>query len=228
MRSRAIYAVLTFMIFGLCTWVFFSRAPVDDIKVLLVKNEALQYYGSEDLKKLYSFVQDQPEKAVENLSSLPFVEKAILNQSLSGQSKIEVSLQEPVFAISSGEVYKLVNSKGEIFSEVPQYKVPNIPMLTGRSFLVKKNRVDAIAVLMKLPKEGVVSQESLSEVLFDDDFSYIFSGVDGKVFIGQEKVQKRVLRLSKVVKYLRFHGMKTASIDARFKDKVIVSLAEKT
>ena len=216
------------MVFGLCIWVFFSQRPIDEIKVLLVKNEALHYYGPKDLKKLYSFVQENSDQAVKNLSDLPFVEKAFLSRSLSGQSKIEVSLQHPIFALSSDDVYKLVNAKGEVFSEVPQYKVPNIPILTGRSFLVKKNRVQAVSVLKKMPTSGVVSQESLSEVLFDGDLYFVFSGVDGKVYIGEEDVRKRVSRLAKVVKYLRYHGMRTSKIDARFKDKVIVSLQNQT
>jgi cell division septal protein FtsQ len=228
MNSRPIYATLILLVFGLCVWIFFSQRPVEEIKVLLVKNEALHFYGPEDLKKLYRFVQDNPEAAVKNLSDLPFVEKAFLSRSLSGRSKIEVSLQQPIFALVSDEMYKLVNSKGDVFSEVPQYKVPNIPILTGQSFLVKKNRVKAVEILNKMPEVGVVSQESLSEVLFDGDLSFVFSGVDGKVYIGQEDIKKRVNRLTKVVKYLRYHGMSTSIIDARFKDKVIVSLSDKS
>ena len=228
MNSRPIYATLILMVFGLCVWVFFSQRPVEGLKVLLVKNEALHFYGPEDLKKLYSFIQDNPEQAVKNLSDLPYVERAFLSRSLSGQSKIEVSLQQPIFALASDEIYKLVNAKGEVFSEVPQYKVPSIPILSGRSFLVKKNRVEAVKILKQMPTTGVVSQESLSEVLFDGDLSFVFSGVDGKVYIGQDEIKKRVNRLSKVVKYLRYHGMSTSVIDARFKDKVIVSLNEQS
>ena len=224
MNSRPIYATLILIVFGLCVWVFFSQRPVEKIKVLLVKNKALHFYGSRDLRKLYSFVQNNPEVAVQNLSDLPYVERAFLSRSLSGQSKIEVSLQQPIFALTSDEIYKLVNAKGEVFSEVPQYKVPNVPILTGPSFLVKENRMQAVEVLGQMPTSGVVSKESLSEVLFDGDLYFIFSGVDGKVYLGREDIKKKVNRLARVVKYLRYHGMSTTKIDARFKDKVIVSL----
>ena len=219
------------MIFGFFqfyAWAFFTKKPMESIKVLLVKNGALQFYDPQDLKKLYGSVQDNPEAAIENLSNLLHVERALLNRSLSGQSQIEVYLQQPIFAMPSDEIYKLVNARGEVFSEVPQYRVPNIPILSGRSFLVKKNRVQAVEVLKKIPTTGVVSQENLSEVLFDGELSFIFSGVDGKVYIGQEDIKKRINRLAKVVKYLRYHGVSTTKIDARFKNKVIVSLNEQS
>lgn len=224
MKNKLFYLSSFFILLGLGGLFYYNSSPSGAVKVFLVKNKALNLYGPKDLKEIYTFVKDKPEEAVNNLSSLPFVESAILSKSLSGQSKVEVSLQEPVFALASDDIFKLVNKKGEVFSEVPQYKLPNIPILSGRSFLVKKNRVKAIRTLEEMPEKGFVSRESLSEVLLEDDLSYFFSGVEGKVYMGEDEVKRRSLRLTKVIKYLRYHGLRTKVIDARFKDKVIVSL----
>lgn len=224
MKNKLFYLSSFFILLGLGVWFYYNSQPSGAVKVFLVKNKALNLYGPKDLKKIYKFVKDKPDEAVNNLSSLPFVESAILSTSLSGQSKVEVSLQEPVFALASDDIFKLVNKNGEVFSEVPQYKLPNIPILSGRSFLVKKNRVQAIRALEEMPEKGFVSRESLSEVLLEDDLSYFFSGVEGKVYMGEDEVKRRSLRLTKVIKYLRYHGLRTKVIDARFKDKVIVSL----
>ena len=196
------------------------------VKVLLVKDKALEFYDRKDLQKLSDIVKNDPMQSVKNISSLPYVKSANLSRSLSGLNQIKLALQEPVFALSSEENYKLVNAKGEIFSEVPQYKIPNLPILTGKNFLIKKNRLAAAKVLNKMPEQGVISKKTLSEVLYKDDMSFIFSGVEGEVYLGQTEISKKVSRLVKVVKYLRFHGMGTKLIDARFERKVIVSLKE--
>jgi hypothetical protein len=224
MKNKLFYLSSFFILLGLSALFYYNSKPSGAVKVYLVKNKALNLYEHKDLKKIYTLVKEKPEQAVNKLSSLPFVESAILSKSLSGQSKVEVSLQEPVFALASDDIFKLVNKEGEVFSEVPQYKLPNIPILSGRSFLVKKNRVQAIRTLQKMPEKGFVSRESLSEVLLEDDLSYFFSGVEGRVYMGEDEVKRRSLRLAKVIKYLRYHGLKTKVIDARFKDKVIVSL----
>lgn len=227
MNSRILYAVIIlggfFILLG-----FYESFDLEKgtVKVLLVKDKALGFYDRKDLKRLSDLVKKDPMQSVKNISSLPYVKSANLSRSLSGLNQIKLSLQEPVFALSSGEKYKLVNAKGEIFSEVPQYKIPNLPVLSGKNFLVKKNRLAAAKVLNKMPEEGVISKETLSEVLFKDDMSFVFSGVEGEVYLGHTDISKKVSRLIKVVKYLRFHGMGTKLIDARFGQKVIVSLKE--
>jgi len=227
MNSRILYAVMILGGFFVLTTLYdnfgIKNKPV---KVLLVKNKALEYYDKKDLQKLSDIVKNGASASLETLSSLPYIKSANLSRSLSGVNQIKLSLQEPVFALSSGESYKLVNSNGEIFSEVPQYKIPDLPILSGKNFLIKKNRLAAANVLNKMPDAGVISKNTLSEVLFKDDMSFVFSGVEGEVYLGEKNIVKKVTRLVKVVKYLRFHGMATQLIDARFDHKITVSLKE--
>lgn len=227
MNSRILYAII--ILGGFFTFMGFYKTfglEKSSVKVLLVKNKALDFYDKKDLQTLSDLVKKNPEQSVQNISALPFVKSANLSRSLSGLNQIKLYLQEPVFALSSGENYKLVNANGEIFSEVPQYKIPNLPILSGKNFLIKKNRLAAAKVLNKMPDQGVISKKTLSEVLLKDDFSFVFSGVEGEVYLGQKNIPQKVTRLVKVVKYLRFHGMGTKLIDARFDRKVIVTLKE--
>jgi hypothetical protein len=158
---------------------------------------------------------------------MPFIDKAVLIKSLVGPDKIMVYLQEPILAFSTRGVYKLVDKRGDVFSEVPQYKIPNLPIISGQKFEAKKNRELAVEAFLSLKKEGLLSQKSLSEMLINEDLILIFSGVKGRVLIGQGEVPKKLERLSKVVKYLRFHGLEAEALDARFDDRVIVSLNKK-
>jgi len=193
-------------------------------RILIAQNDAYSFYSEEDIVKLSKNLSDEGFRDTEDFSKQPFVEKAVLVKTLVGPSQINVYLQEPILAFLTKGVYKLVDKTGEIFSEVPQYKIPNLPILNGDEFLVKKNRMRAVSVYLKLDKEGLLSRNSLSEVLIQDDLVFIFSGIKGRVLMQENDFLKQVDRLSKVIKYLRFHGLEAKVLDARFSDRVVVSL----
>lgn len=226
MNQRKFFAGVVFTFFIIAFYFFKVSNEFAEVKprILIAKNEAYNLYAKEDLLKLSESLSDSAFQAEEDFSKMPFVDRAVLIKSLVGPHQITVYLQEPVLAFSTHGVYKLVDKNGEVFSEVPQYKIPNLPIISGAKFEAKKNRARAVSVFLKLQKEGFLSQKTLSEILINEELTFIFSGIKGRVLIGEEGVQTRLDRLSKVIKYLRFHGLEAEVLDARFKDRVIVSL----
>lgn len=195
-----------------------------EVKVFFADTGALQYYNAEDLARLTERLEAKGFQEEVDFLEVPFVEKASFSKSWTGGHQVKVFLHRPLMSFLNQGIYKLVNDRGEVFSEVPQYKIPDLPVLRGANFLTQKNRKRAVDVFSALPSAGVFSKEALSEVLLKDDLVFIFSGVNGKVYMDSKTVHKAVSRLGKVVKYLRFHGMEAQSLDARFRDRVVVSL----
>lgn len=226
MNSKTFFAGVIFIFFlaAFC-WSKMNNENLNSRpKILIAKNEAYSLYAEEDLLKLSKSLSEPGFRDTADFDKTPFVDKAVLVKSLVGSDQITVYLQRPVLAFSIRGVYKLVDKNGEVFSEVPQYKIPNLPIISGAKFEAKKNRLRAVEIFLKLQKEGLLSQKTLSEILINEDLVFIFSGVKGRVLIGENGVLTRLERLSKVIKYLRFHGLEAEVLDARFKDRVVVSL----
>jgi len=238
MSIRSKFAFIVILFFG-CSFFystfqdsFFSTGKdLAPPKVLVAKNLALGFYDATDLDRVYSSAAKKTSTGSrfdeKSILSLPFVEKALLVNSLSGVQKVKVFLQEPALAFYHMGKYQLVNLRGEVFSEVPQYKIPDLPLLRGKAFTSGKNRARAINIYKSFPQEGVLSQKTLSEVLFEEDLVLVFSGIKGRVYLGENDLDKKAERILKVLKYLRFHGIEAKRLDARFSDRVIVSVEDK-
>jgi hypothetical protein len=226
MNQRKTFAAVLFLIFaGAYSYFnFYKTDPAVQPKILIAQNDAYSFYSEEDILKLSKSLSEKGFYESEDFSKQPFVEKAVLVKSLVGPAQITVYLQEPVLALLTKGVYKLVDKTGEVFSEVPQYKIPNLPILNSPDFDLQKNRLKAVNMYLKLEKEGMLSKKSLSEILMKEDLVFIFSGVKGRVFINEKKTKEQLSRLSKVIKYLRFHGLEAEVLDSRFEDRVVVSL----
>lgn len=228
MNQRKVFAVFIFVFFlGALALVFFSNnSELESPTVKIAKDEAYELYGKEDLQKIYKVLLGKGFRVTSDFSKVPFVDKAVLVKSLVGPNHISIYLQQPILAFSVRGVYKLVDKNGEVFSEVPQYKIPNLPIISGQKFEAKKNRAKAVQIFLQFQNSGLLSKKSLSEIVINEDLTFVFSGVKGRVFIGEGSVQSKLQRLTKVIKYLRFHGLEAETLDARFEDRVIVSLSE--
>lgn len=225
-NHRKTFAGVLFALFLGAYFLFYIKNENSKLppRILIAQNDAYTFYSEEDILKLSQNLSAKGFQDEGDFSKQPFVEKAVLVKTLVGPSQINVYLQEPVLAFLTKGVYKLVDKSGEVFSEVPQYKIPNLPILNGDEFLIKKNRLKAVSVYLKLEKKGLLSRESLSEILVEDDLIFVFSGIKGRVLMQEKNFLEQVDRLSKVIKYLRFHGLEAKTLDARFSDRVVVSL----
>lgn len=228
MNQRKIFACVLFALFVGAYFLFHvqNKNAALPPKVLIAQNDAYHFYSEEDILKLSQSLSESGFQSTEDFSKQPFVEKAVLVKTLVGPSQINVYLQEPVLAFLTKGLYKLVDKNGEVFSEVPQYKIPNLPILNGDDFLIKKNRAQAVSIYLKLEKEGLLSRASLSEILIEEGLVFIFSGIKGRVLMQEKNFLEQVDRLSKVIKYLRFHGLEAKVLDSRFSDRVVVSLRQ--
>ncbi len=226
MNQRKFFAIIVFAFFMGALYFFKISNHVIKAKprIFIAKNEAYSLYAKEDLLKMTESLFKKAFEENEDFLTAPFIDKAVRTKSLIGPDQITVYLQQPVLAFFTRGIYKLVDKNGEIFSEVPQYKIPDLPIISGAKFEAKKNRLKAVRVFLKFEKKGFLSQATLSEILIDEDLVFIFSGIKGRIFIGESGVLVQLDRLSKVIKYLRFHGLEAEILDARFKDRVVVSL----
>lgn len=223
--NRSIFAFLIIAVFvGFYIYASSQMPNQKAAQVLLAKNAAYDLYNQDDLGKIFKSLSHEGFEGGEAFEKQAFIESASFAKTLSGRPVIKVFLQEPVMAFHERGAYKLVDKTGAVFSDVPQYKIPDLPIMRGNLFQSKKNRARVVRVFLGLDTEGMLSQKSLSEVLLKDDVVFIFSGVKGRVFIGENDLSKKVDRLTKVIKYLRFHGLEAEVLDARFKDRVVVSL----
>lgn len=230
MNQRKLFAAVIFIFFAASFFIFDKSGSDEKAEpnILIAKNEAYELYSKEDLLRLTESLAEKGFREEADFKKIPFVDKAVFSKAMAGPDQITVYLQQPVLAFSTRGKYKLVDKNGEVFSEVPQYKIPNLPIISGSKFDAKKNRFKAVNVYLKLQKEGVLSQQSLSEILINEELVFIFSGIKGRVLIGEKSVTTRIDRLSKVITYLRFHGLEAEVLDARFGDRVVVSLNKKT
>ncbi len=230
MNQRKFFAIVVFIFFlgALCFFKMNDHFKKTQPRILIAKNEAYGLYTKKDLLKITASLSRQAFKGGQDFSTIPFIEKAMKVKSLIQPDQITIYLQQPVLAFFTRGVYKLVDKNGEVFSEVPQYKIPDLPIISGTKFEAKKNRLKAIKVFFKFQKKGFLSQATLSEILIDEDLVFIFSGIKGRILIGESSVLVRLNRLSKVIKYLRFHGLEAKILDARFKDRIVVSLNKTT
>lgn len=229
MNKRIAFAsILAFLILGLFAFRSFQNPKVahSSFEILVAKDDYLKYYDPDELNKIKQALTQNLQEKGGALGDFPYVEKAIVQKSLSSKTKVKVFLQRPSLVFNDKNTYKLVNFKGEVFAEIPQYKLPDVPLVRGKKFYTEKNRRQILEVMKSLPSEGVVSQKSMSEVFFDKDFAFIFSGVGGKVYFGEKDFDKKVERLEKVIRYLRFHGLSSKEIDLRYKNRVIVALTD--
>lgn len=225
MSSRGLFSVLVIAsLTGLFIYgFFFPLSP--PAKIYIAQDNAYKFYEADDfteiagtLKKLKKLEQPHPRE-------FPLLERALLVKSLAGVPKIKLELREPRLSYYRSGKYNLVNNEGVLFAEVPQYKIPNIPILRGKAFGHLDIRQKALNVLGQFDEKGPISRETLSEILYDrEGLVFVFSGIKGKVIFGEGKIVDKVSRIQKVLKYLRFHGVEARRYDARFSDRVIVKL----
>ena len=136
--------------------------------------------------------------------------------------------EKPLFLIMGNKVFYPSAADGELLEPISSSTAPDLPFLRGAQFFKQKKLREKIARLFQhLPQKGLFSQNNISEITYskNDQNFYLYLLQSGRpVRVGEQLSEFRPDRVESVLKYLEQKKIKWRVIDARFYQKVIVSL----
>ena len=162
------------------------------------------------------------------IRSHPQVKQVRISRTWPNRFLVLLLPEKPMFLIMGNKVFYPTAVDGELLEPVNSSKAPDLPFLRGAEFFKQKNLREKIARLfLHLPKKGLFSQSNISEIAYskNDQNFYMYLLQSGRpVRIGERLSEFRPDRVESVLKYLEQKKIKWRVIDARFYQKVIVSL----
>lgn len=120
-----------------------------------------------------------------------------------------------------------VASDGTLLAKIPFKQAYQFPLLKGQQLSQSKElRKKVIDFYNQIPREGLFSQDSISEIQFTDGEGYrmILNQSQMQVFFLDEELGRKASRVEKVLRYLESESIKGRVIDARLSKKVVVRL----
>lgn len=120
-----------------------------------------------------------------------------------------------------------VTSKGRVLDPVGIHQAPDAVVLAGDLAKDPEVRLKIVQMIARLPKEGALSSSSISEARLEKDGFWVTlmrNGIDVK--LGNEQVEVKSARVSKVLEYLDSRQMDARVIDADLSKKVLVRLQQ--
>ena len=169
------------------------------------------------LKKLEKMVRAHPQ-----------VEQVQILRSWPSRFQVILLSEEPLFLLIGQKLFYPVTAKGKLLEPLTSENIPDLPLLRGDLFLKKEPlRQKAAELFLHLPKEGFFSQSNISEIKYarkEQNFYFYLVEKGLPVRVGEMLPEFRPDRVESVLKYLNQKKIKWRVIDARFSQKVIVSL----
>lgn len=178
-----------------------------------------KWFWSLSIQKLHQMVQKHPK-----------VEEVQVRRSWPNRFLVLLLSSEPLLLLMGNKVFYPVTEKGELLSPLASLGIPDLPILRGDIFRTKINlRKKAVRLFQHLPKEGLFSQKNISEIKYStkDSDVYLYLVHSGSVVrVGESLSEFRPDRVEKVLTYLEQKQINWRVIDARYSQKVIVSLVK--
>ena len=169
------------------------------------------------LHKLQSIVQSYPD--VENIQIL---------RVWPNKFRVILLSDTPVLLLWGNQGLHPVTAKGALQKPLPQISTPDIPLLRGKIFFNQINlRKQAVQLFFHLPKKGLFSQNSISEIKYskkDQGFYIYLINSPSPIRVGRSLSEFRPDRVESVLKYLQQKKIKWHVMDARFSQKIVVGL----
>lgn len=142
--------------------------------------------------------------------------------------RIDLQAKELVFLMKTKKhEWVPVVDDGSLLSPVDGARIPDVPLVTQEFFEKDKDlRGKLISVIKEIPKQGIFSRESISNVGIDhkEGFWVSMIATQTKIKLGNENYNLKSERLSQVIEYLNHRELKARVIDANFNKKVLVRL----
>ena len=171
------------------------------------------------IQKLHQIVQKHPK-----------VEKVKVRRTWPNRFFVLLSSSEPVLLLMGHKVFYPVTDEGKLLSPLASSNIPNLPILRGNVFRTKEDlRKKAVQLFQYLPGDGLFSQRNISEIKYstkDSNFYLYLVHSGSTVRVGESLSEFRPDRVEKVLTYLEQKKISWRVIDARYSQKVVVSLVK--
>lgn len=165
-------------------------------------------------------------EVVRQVKSEKWIKDVYVNRSLLGELKVWIRPQEvaALMVVSPRKIVP-VSFEGSLLPTESNQSTPDVPFFRGKELLNELAlRQRAIEILQNLPGEGELRRNTVSEMYYEEKegFVLIMTGGGVKLYLGQKSSPERIDRVNQVLNYLRIHNKSVASLDARFRSKVLV------
>lgn len=178
-----------------------------------------RWFWSLSIQKLQQIVQKHPQ-----------VEEVKVRRSWPNRFFVLLSSSNPLLLLMGHKVFYPVTDKGKLLSPLASSEIPDLPLLRGNIFRKNEDlRKKTVQLFQYLPKEGLFSQRNISEIKYStkDSNFYLYLVHSGSVVrVGESLFEFRPDRVEKVLTYLEQKKINWRVIDARYSQKVVVSLVK--
>ena len=196
----------------------------DKIKLINELKEQTQsllgaWFWRLSIQKLHQMVQEHPQ-----------VEEVKVRRAWPNRFFVLLLSSEPLLLLMGHKVFYPVTNEGKLLSPLASSHLPDLPLLRGDIFRGDLSlRKKAVQLFQYLPKEGFFSQRNISEIKYStkDSNFYLYLVHPGSVVrVGESLSEFRPDRVEKVLSYLEQKKINWRVIDARYSQKVVVSLVK--
>lgn len=169
-----------------------------------------------------------PKEIAKNIEALPWVDSVRVSLHWPASLRVEIKAKPiSVLLARKNGSFQPVTQDGDLLPAVKAAQTPDVAVLKGEVFETQREkRQQAVQLLNSVPEKGSFSQESISEIHFDDQDGFwihlMYSGL--RVNLGQDQVLAKSMRVSQVLNYLDQHQLDARVIDANLSKKVLVRL----
>ena len=171
------------------------------------------------IQDIHKAVQDHPQ-----------VEEVQVLRSWPSSFHVRLLSSKPLLLLMGNKVFHPITEKGGMLPSLKIHDLPDLPFLRGNVFFKSiEMRKKAVSLVQHLPQKGYFSQNSISEIKYSkkDSSFYLYLLDSGSVVrIGENLSEFRPDRIESVLAYLKQKQINWQAIDARYSQKVIVSLVK--
>ena len=160
----------------------------------------------------------------------PYIGSVKILRSLPHRFLIELSARKPFLLLLDSQSRRHpLSIEGKLLPPLPDTYTPDLPILRGQIFFKKPIlRKQALDFVLSMPKTGLFSQKNLSEIRYnkkEKSLAFVLSDSGKPILVGQEPKQLKSSRMESVLNYLNQQNIKWRVIDARFSQKIVVSVS---
>lgn len=243
LRNRYLVALIgSSLVIIIATWLFFISFRFDKYIIsplnstTIDENNSLlshQYFEKNIVPIVDRYLQafkDRPiwkvnlSEAQNYLMQNDLIETASIFRHLPNQLEILVKPREIVCTFFNGGNLLPVTNDGRLISFHPHDQPKDLPILRGKGFNNREIRLKAISLLNDLPSAGLLSDKTVSEIIYTDKngLELFLTNFPFRLILGEPPFAKKVERVGSVLEYFNGKSVPYSTLDARYANRVIV------
>ncbi len=160
----------------------------------------------------------------DSIKSLDWIADARLQRVFPDRIVVSITPKRPL-AVVLGKAAGLqpITEDGEIMKEWKAAVVPDVPFLRGELFLTNPTiRAKAVELIKALPKKGILDRANIAEIGWDRGFSLVLLSPRMEILLGEDQIEKKLVRVEHVLNYLSSQGKRARIVDSTSVKKVVV------